>query len=323
MLTYQVEAAKHMEIVSYQQKYESEVVDLWNRCCTFDPIDIRKFRTQALFDDNFDENLSWLALSDNKVVGYILAMKRKFPYLERGLEPDRGWINVILVDKEFRQQGIGQQLLNNAEAALKKLGVKNITLGAYSPNYFFAGLDPDNYPESIEFFEKNNYVGLEKHYSMGKSLHGYRIPKSILDKKIAAETKGYKFIPFDYSYSIELLEFLRDEFGGGWKRNALIAMQKETAEDLILLVLNPQGRICGFCMRAIDGNPMRFGPIGIAQKDRNEGLGSILLDLQCFEMEKRGIYYMYFITTDDPGRRYYERQGLKVIRQFIDYRKDI
>ena len=79
-----------MEIINYLQKYESQVVDLWNRCCTFDSIDVRKFRKQALFDDNFDPSLSWLALDGEKVVGYILATKRKFPYLERGTEPTRG-----------------------------------------------------------------------------------------------------------------------------------------------------------------------------------------------------------------------------------------
>ena len=242
-----------MEIITYHQKYESETVDLWNRCCTFDPIDVKKFRKQALFDDNFDEHLCWLALDQEKVVGFLLAMKRVFPYLERGTEPDRGWINVIFVAPEYRKNGIGQKMYDLAEGELRARGAKNITLGAYSPSYFFAGLDPDHYPESISFFEKNGYIGKEQHYSMGKSLHGYSIPEQTLAKKQAAEAKGYSFIPFNYQYSIELLEFLKQEFGGGWKRNALIAMQNETAQDLILLVLDKDQKICGFCMRAIDG----------------------------------------------------------------------
>ena len=40
-------------------------------------------------------------------------------------------------------------------------------------------------------------------------------------------------------------------------------------------------------------------------------------------MGRRGIYRMYFITTDEPGRRYYARHGLEVIRSFVDYRKEI
>ena len=100
-------------------------------------------------------------------------------------------------------------------------------------------------------------------------------------------------------------------------------MRNGTAEDLILLVINPQDRICGFCMRMIDGNPARFGPIGIDRSLRNEGLGSILLDFAQQEMAKRGIYHMFFISTDDPGRRYYERKGVKVYRHCISYKKNL
>ena len=32
-----------MEIKNYSQGYEQGVVDCWNRCCTFDPIDVKKF----------------------------------------------------------------------------------------------------------------------------------------------------------------------------------------------------------------------------------------------------------------------------------------
>ena len=77
-----------------------------------------------------------------------------------------------------------------------------------------------------------------------------------------------------------------------------MAMQNQTAEDVILLVLDPEGKICGFSMRAIDGNPMRFGPIGIASKQRNTGLGSVLLEWSCDEMAKKGIERMFFMTTD-------------------------
>lgn len=312
-----------MSIVTYTQAFEKEVVDCWNRNCYFDPIDIKKFRTQALFDDNFDPNLCWVSVEENHVNGFIMATKRKFPYLERGLEPDRGWINVFFVDKEVRRQGIGQALLDRAEQALKELGCKNITIGAYSPNYFFWGVDPIHYAEAIQFLEKNHYDSLEMHYSMGKDLHGYQIPKDTLEKIKKAEENGYKFLNFDYKYALELLEFLKNEFGGGWKRNALIAMQKGIAEDLILIVCDADDNICGFCMRAIDGNPMRFGPVGISKKIRNGGLGTILLDLQCYEMAKRGIYRMYFITTDEPGKRYYERRGLSVIRTTVEYRKEL
>jgi ribosomal protein S18 acetylase RimI-like enzyme len=99
-------------------------------------------------------------------------------------------------------------------------------------------------------------------------------------------------------------------------------MQKGLAEDCILLALNAKGGIAGFCMRMIDGNPMRFGPIGVASSERNAGLGGILFDMMQMEMTRRGIYHLFFLSTDEPGRRFYERHGVSVFRTFTDYRKE-
>lgn len=79
-----------MKIVTYTQKHEKAVVDLWNRTLHFDPLTVKKFRKQALFDENFDPSLCYIALENEKPVGFCLGMRRKFPYMERGLEPDRG-----------------------------------------------------------------------------------------------------------------------------------------------------------------------------------------------------------------------------------------
>jgi ribosomal protein S18 acetylase RimI-like enzyme len=312
-----------MEIRNYCQTYEKEVVELWNRTLTADPVTVQKFRRQALFDENFDSSLCFVVLEQGRVVGFLLATKRRFPYLERGLEPTRGWLNVMFVDRAYRQKGIGQRLVAEAESRLKSMGVETITLGAYSPNYFFPGVDKGNYADAIVFFDKLGYQAGKESYSMCKDLHGYNHSEDMLDKQAKAEEAGFSFISFDYGYALELLEFLKSEFGGGWKRNALISMQSGTAEDCILLALNAKKEIIGFCMRMIDGNPMRFGPIGVGKEARNYGIGGILLDLMQMEMKKRGIYHLYFVSTDVPGRRFYERHGVKVFRTFAEYGKTI
>ncbi|MDF2944543.1 MAG: GCN5-related N-acetyltransferase [Herbinix sp.] len=312
-----------MHIINYNQKYEKEVVDLWNKTLIADPITIHKFRKQALFDDNFDTELCFIALVMDRVVGFLLATKRKFPYLERGLEPAKGWINVMFVDKDLERNGIGTSLVEHAETKLKSMGVETVTLAAYSPNYFFPGVDKDNYLPAIQFFEKMGYQAGKESYSMSKDLHGYQICEDTMDKLSKAQEAGFSFLNFEYKYALELLEFLKNEFGGGWKRNALISMQNNTAEDCILIVLNSEQKIVGFCMRMIDGNPMRFGPIGVKDEVRNFGIGGILFDIMQLEMEKQGIYHLYFVSTDAPGRRFYERHDVKVFRTYVDYQKTI
>ena len=86
-----------MELLTYNQAYEAQVVELWNQELFADPITVHKFRQQALLDDNFDSDLCYVAQEDGKTVGFLLATKRKFPYLERGTEPERGWINAMFV----------------------------------------------------------------------------------------------------------------------------------------------------------------------------------------------------------------------------------
>ncbi|HVI42291.1 MAG TPA: GNAT family N-acetyltransferase [Anaerovoracaceae bacterium] len=312
-----------MEIVNYCQRYEKEVVDLWNKSLTADPITVFKFRKQALLDDNFDTELCYTAVENDRVTGFLLATKRKFPYLERGLEPTRGWINVMFVDDGHRRKGIGEALVRKAEEKMKSMDAETVTLGAYSPNYFFPGIDIDNYGDAMKFFEKMGYLAGKESYSMCKDLHGYKISAETLDKLAKAQEAGFSFINFEYKYALELLEFLKVEFGGGWKRNALISMQNDTAEDCILLVLDREQKIAGFCMRMIDGNPMRFGPFGIKAEVRNYGVGGVLFDIMQLEMEKRGIHHLYFVSTDEPGRRFYERHGLKAFRTFADYQKII
>ena len=312
-----------MKITNYSQKYEKEVVDLWNKTLIADPITVHKFRKQALFDENFDTVLCFVAIENGHVGGFLLATKRKFPYLERGIEPTRGWINVMFVDQNNQRKGIGRSLVKLAEEKLKAMGAETVTLGAYSPNYFFPGIDKYSYSTALKFFDKMGYQAGKESYSMCKDLHGYRISEETLEKLSKEQEAGFSFINFQYEYALELLEFTKNEFGGGWKRNSLISMQNNTAEDCILLVLDREQKIVGFCMRMIDGNPMRFGPIGVKAEVRNYGIGGILFDIMQLEMEKRGIYHLYFVSTDTPGRRFYERHGVKVFRTYVDYRKII
>lgn len=312
-----------MIYTNFSEKYESQVIDLWNRCLFIDQIDEEEFRFKSILDDNFDTSMSHVVLDENKVVGFAYATKRKFPYLERGLEPDRGWINVLFVDPDYRRQNIGTKIYKMLEDNLIKLGTKEITLAAYSPNYYFYGVDEDNYPEAKSFYENLGYEAKEFHYSMGMDLTDFVPNDDILEKKKQLEDKGYQFTLFENNRSLEMLEFLKNEFGGGWKRNALFSMRNKTAEDNIIMVLDSDGRICGFSMSAIDNNPYRFGPIGIAEKNRNDGIGSVLLNYSFLHMKNKGLNKMFFHTTDEAGKRYYERNGLHVIRTVRNYRKKV
>ncbi|MFV0255086.1 MAG: GNAT family N-acetyltransferase, partial [Erysipelotrichaceae bacterium] len=84
-----------------------------------------------------------------------------------------------------------------------------------------------------------------------------------------------------------------------------------------------QNKIIGFCMRKMDGNDSRFGPIGIAKEYQGKGLGGILLELFMQEARKSQIYYLYFLWTGGTNINFYGKHGFSIVREYHLYRKEL
>jgi GNAT superfamily N-acetyltransferase len=299
-----------------------QLITGWNETLIFDPISEERFLQQVLMDENFDPNLALVLLVEDKVAGFCLGIKRRYPYLTRGLEENRGWISIMFVTTEYQGKGYGKALLNEVEKRLKKEQVKEITLCAYSPNYFTPGVDL-KYEKALTFFEEGGYVRGTDAVSMQKNLFSYSIPPETQDMIVQLKEEGIRFTTYSLSYMEKLLAFVEGEFDAGWVRNILQAIRNGEAEDTILIATDKENQIIGYCMRKIDGNDARFGPIGVKESVRSKGIGGILFDLQMREMQKRGIYYAYFLWTHGAAMRFYERHGMSVYRTYQLYRKNI
>jgi GNAT superfamily N-acetyltransferase len=310
------------KIDTYKQEYMEQIITGWNETLIFDPISEERFLQQVLMDENFDPNLALVLLVEDKVAGFCLGIKRRYPYLTRGLEENRGWISIMFVATEYQGKGYGKALLNEVEKRLKKEQVKEITLCAYSPNYFTPGVDL-KYEKALTFFEQGGYVKGTDAVSMQKNLFSYNIPQKTQDMIGQLKEEGISFTTYSLLYMEKLLAFVEKEFDAGWVRNILQAIRNGEAEDTILISTDKDNQVIGYCMRKIDGNDARFGPIGVKESVRSKGIGGILFDLQMREMQKRGIYYAYFLWTHGAAMRFYERHGMSVYRTYQLYRKNI
>lgn len=313
----------NVKIKSFEMSYLADVLKCWNKNLVYDLINEERFTEIILLDDNFDPNLFKVAFVNNQCVGFAFGIKRKIPYLERGLEPTRGWINMIAVNQNYRHQKIGTTLIQSLEADLKKLGATEITLCAYSPNYFTPGIDL-RYKAAIPFFESLNYsFNSEEVVSMQRDLWDFTMSETTKTKIADLNAQGISIVPYEKKYMLQLQNFLLSQFGAGWKRNALIAMQRHEAEKVILLVVNSEDKILGFCMRKIDGNEGRFGPFGVDESLRSHGIGGVLFETMMQDMKSRGIPYLYFLWTGGAAMRFYLRHGVKVYRTYKLSRKEI
>ncbi|MGA8941663.1 MAG: GNAT family N-acetyltransferase [Thermoactinomyces sp.] len=312
-----------LRVRPYHYLDETEVIALWNRCLVKDPVSPDIFHKKILLDPNFDPNLCLVAEGeDQSVLGFCLGMVRKYPYEERGLEPDRAWIPVMFVHPDFRRQGIGKQLVTTLEKRFVELGKKNITLGAYSPNYFFPGPDRDAYGDSILFFQSLGYEVLGEAVGMDMVLYNFRIPEPIQQlKRDLLEQEGIRIIPFSRIYTLPLLLFLKKNFPGGWVRNARETLEKGKGEDRIWLAIDSGDNIIGYCQRAIDDLEGHFGPFGVSENMRGKKIGSLLFYEMLMDMYKRGIYHVWLAWTDHDAQRFYERAGMNVIKRHAVMKK--
>lgn len=305
-----------MKIINYSSVYQNEIIELWNDTLVADLIDENRFIKLVLCDENFNPELALIALDKGKVAGFILATKRLVPYMERGLEPDRGFINLMFVKKEYQHKGLGTKLVEIVEKRMFEKGASNITVAAYSPNYFFPGVDEEAYPHGAQFLKKLGYKVTGEAVSMHRTLFDYRYPEAVKIKRDKYAEEGCRIQPFSYQYSLELQEFLLNNFGSGWKRNAYLSILDHTAQDTIKIYLDKEGKIIGYCQRAIDGNQARFGPFGVREDLRSNGMGSILFHEILHDMLSKGIYHVYFLWTHGDAQRFYERQGMSVYRSY-------
>lgn len=95
------------------------------------------------------DGLFFVARVGQQVVGTAMA----------DLDGHRGWIYAIAVHPQFRQQGIGSDLLSFVQRRLSRLGCLKINLQIMADN------------QAVQRFYEANGYGVEQRISMGKKLY--------------------------------------------------------------------------------------------------------------------------------------------------------
>jgi ribosomal protein S18 acetylase RimI-like enzyme len=138
--------ANGLVVRTYSAEDLPVVIDLWDRCGLLrpwnDPVkDIWR---------KLGANSDWLlvAVVRNKIVGSIMV----------GYEGHRGWVNYLAVDPSLRRQGIGRNLMKQAEDLLRKAGCPKINLQVRSAN-----------KEAADFYASLGYLQ-DDVISLGKRL---------------------------------------------------------------------------------------------------------------------------------------------------------
>lgn len=305
-------------IRNYRAEDEHAVVELWNRSLPNDEILLNTFRRKIILDPNFDLRGCFVAVAKKQIIGFMLSIRRRYPYYDLGLEEGKGWITVFFVDEAWRKQLIASKLLEHSEQFLKEQSVNEISISDYTPNYFIPGIDLDANADAHIFLKNRGYKKVQSVYGMGRTIIDFQVSPEMEEISNKLSEGGYSITLFRPAYTLKLLEFLRKDYPGDLFRVALERITEDPECDEILVALKDE-QVVGFS-HFLDE---RFGPFGIDPDFYGRGLGPLLYYRTVQQMRKKGKRNLWLAWTTGKAKDFYHKVDLKVNRRHIIMKKNI
>ncbi|WP_407271563.1 GNAT family N-acetyltransferase [Radiobacillus sp. PE A8.2] len=317
-----------MRFISWEKNRLSELVDLWNKELRADfPMRPELFEQNSFQDVNLFKMGSQIVVNDEDgIIGFVVAKKWQDD-TDVGISRETGWIQVLLVDSNYRGRGIGKQLLQHAESALKECGVKRVLIGMDTWHYF-PGV-PLEYADSVNWFERQGYKkgyiahDLDCHYEQNEGLSLPEIDD--VEFTILREQERQTF-----------LSFLKQCFPGRWEYEAMQYFDKGgTGREFV--VAKKRGEIIGFCRINDAKSPIiaqnvywapsyenelgGIGPLGIDANERKNRYGLSIVKAAVYYLRKRNIFSIVIDWTELI--KFYNKLGFEVCKSYQSYEKQL
>lgn len=283
-----------MEIIGWTEDYLEEVVALWNATLAQDFPMRQALMQQNSFDDvNVAYEGSFIALNDDKeVIGFIIT-KTWNEDVDVKMDTHKGWIQALLVAKDYQGQGLGSQLYEAAEAYLKATGKTEVQLGG-DPFHYFPGV-PTIYEGAVKWAEKQGFEARIDCYDLYNRLEkDYSFP---VDDTI-------EFSVLSLADKDAFLAFFERCFPGRWEYEAVKYFEMG-GDGREFVIGKKNGKIVGFCRMNDGKSPMiaqnvywqplfvedlgGIGPLGIDENEQKQGYGLAITQAALVFLQERGL----------------------------------
>ncbi|MED2974142.1 GNAT family N-acetyltransferase [Fictibacillus sp. B-59209] len=236
----------------------------------------------------------------------------------------RGWVQTLLVRSSHRGRGIGTLLLNEAEASLRRSGIRQVQIGADFFHYF-PGV-PSEDVHTRKWFEKKGYVPSGEEFDL--LFEGD-------NKWILSEDPSVRFPILKPEERDRLLTFLSRTFPGRWEYEAHHYFRSGgTGREFIVAKENEN--IIGFCRINDPSSPVLgpnvswypsfngtlggIGPLGISPEYRGKGLGKKIVARGMRVLFDRGVSHLVIDWTTLVD--FYSKLGFSVWKSYTRYQKE-
>jgi ribosomal protein S18 acetylase RimI-like enzyme len=329
-----------VEIVQFIDSYVKDVIRIWNEACDsympYKPFDVNGFEGKFINNPHFSYEGTFVAIADDKVVGFANGLYKKSLLPGETHENTPGYITFVLVDRAYRRNGIGQALLGKVEEFLINSGKKQLDIIFFNPinlEWYIPGSDGHDHPNApgVEYesnayklFLKNGYKARTKENSYHCNLDNFKLNEKVIS---ILETLNEKDISIEYYTKLrhvgfdELFDDLKNEL---WRREIINELEKEDSSPV--LVVNHRGKICGFTgpLRVQPSGRGYFAGIGVHSAYGGMGIGTALFSKLCESLGNEGASFMTLFTGENnPARKMYERTGFEIVKTWSVMRKEI
>ena len=296
-------------------------------------LSFEQYKDKLLSNPDFDFNSVFGIKENNELIAYCTGYIRKM-YIHNENVP--GYVNMIIVKKEYRKQGIGSSLLTHLEKYFKENNRKYIQASYYLPScysWYIPNTDKHDHPcapgiriNSAEYFfllhRGYNIVGQEDAFHL--DLSDYELSPSI--KKILQdnEKEGITIELYDSNKHYGIDEFYKDLNIYDFEK--VIRSNLELEKPYPFLVVAQNNKIVGWtgAMWNEESGRGHFDGIAILSSVRGKGLGKALFSLLALYNKKGGAKFMTFYTGLNNHARYiYMGAGFKVIQSFALMKKEL
>ncbi|MFC5448548.1 GNAT family N-acetyltransferase [Paenibacillus aestuarii] len=318
-----------MKLVALTEDRIQDVCRLWNQGLAPDfPIRERIVKQNVFQDRNFLPQGSWLAVEEatGKAIGFVVSKVWQDSKYDIEFSSEDGWIHALMVDPDHRNQGIGSELLRQAESALHGRGVRRVSLGNDFHRRVLPGV-PHELAAAKRWFERNGYA----YQGMTHDLVNH------YDAKAQVALPQFENVVFRLAQPNEedqVIAFMKRCFPGRWEYQTRQYWQLGgTGREFV--VLEREEDIIGFCRINDSQSPILaqnvywaplfqgelggIGPLGIDEKYRGLNYGLAIVQAGIHYLLQRGASHIVIDTT--PYVDFYGKHGFSVWKSYDRFQK--
>jgi mycothiol synthase len=226
-----------------------------------------------------------------------------------------GFIDLVVVDRDERERGVGRRLVAEIEDELAARGCELVRFAGNPPHYAWPGIDV-RYTPAICFAEDLGYARGRCVVNMEVDLQSNPLTTDVQEAGLAAQ--GIIVHRAGADEWDDLRASLEKTWDDAWVAEAAAALSEPEAG---LYVAHRDGRCIGFCAYGVN-RPHEVGPIGTVPDQRGVGVAGVLLRRCLDEQCSRGLDAadLVWVLPLKPVSRSF---GATISRAFWMYQKDL